>query len=170
MRDWHERRHHTPITYRPSTIRDALRPHPHRGEWGLVVLRPVRSVGPDETVQQGTRVDAHLLVDDGDESGLEDGVSEIGVHGETCEARPNAHVGHRVLVGVIPSVGDIRRLDRADATLVGHLVQGPGFASAGSTDPVDGPVLDSVEGGVLGAVDGGAHFLFPLVGWVVPLV
>nr|DAV57021.1 MAG TPA: hypothetical protein [Caudoviricetes sp.] len=47
-----------------------------------VVLGPVGSVGPGEAVQQGARVGVHLLVDDGDEGHLKDGVSEIGVHGE----------------------------------------------------------------------------------------
>nr|DAQ51876.1 MAG TPA: hypothetical protein [Caudoviricetes sp.] len=46
-----------------------------------------------------------LLVDDGDDSDLEDGVSEIGVHGEAGETRPNTLVTRRVLVGVVPPIG-----------------------------------------------------------------
>lgn len=144
----HGGRTYASIAPRPSTIQDALRPHHLRRKWGLSVLRTVESVGPDETVQQGARLGHHLLVDDGDEGDLEDGVGEIGVHGEAGEARPNARVGHRVLAGVIPPIGDVQRLNGTDTTVVGDLVEGPGLASARSTDPVDGAELDSLEGGL----------------------
>lgn len=111
-------------------------------------------------VQQSVRVSVRLLVDDGDEGDLEDGVGEISVHGEAGEARPNARVTNRVLVGVILSVGDVQRLNGADAAIVGHLVEIPGFAGTRSTDPVDGSELDGLEGWVLSVVDGGARFFF----------
>nr|DAQ71895.1 MAG TPA: hypothetical protein [Caudoviricetes sp.] len=129
--------------------------------WGLSVFRTVESVGPDEPVQQSARGGVRLLVDDGNEGDLEDGVGEVGVHGETGEARPNARVAYRVLVGVVPSVGNVQRFNGADAAGIGDLVQGPGLASARSMDLVDSTSLDGLEGGVISAVDGGAHFLFP---------
>lgn len=54
------------------------------------VRRPVRSVGPDEPVQQRVRVSGRSLVDDGDEGNLEDGVGEVGVPGEAGETGPDA--------------------------------------------------------------------------------
>lgn len=108
------------------------------------VRRPVWSVGPDEPVQQRVRVGVHPLVDDGDEGDPEDGVGEAG------EAAPSARVSHRVLVGVVPSVGDVQRLDGTDAAVVGDLVEGPWFAGAGSSDLVDGAELEGLEVGCSG--------------------
>lgn len=88
-------------------------------------------------------------------------MGEIGIHGETGETRPNVRVVHRVLVDIVPSVGDVKRLDRVDAAIVARRVEGPGLAGARSMDPVDGAGLNGLEGGVLGAVDGGVYFLFP---------
>nr|DAF93811.1 MAG TPA: hypothetical protein [Siphoviridae sp. ct0eR1] len=159
---------HTTITHRPSTAGAPRRQKPHLlvEDGAFVVLRVVKSVRPREAIQQSARIGDHLPVVDRDEGDLEDGVGEIGVHGETSEARPNVLVGHRVLVGVVPSVGRLQRLHRADAAIVTRRVEGPGGAGAGSVDPVDGAELDGLECGVVSTVDG-AHFLFP--SWLVGL-
>lgn len=56
------RPHHAPPFYSGRTT--TARPHPHRGEWGLAVLKPVESVGPGEAVQQGARVGDLLAIFD----------------------------------------------------------------------------------------------------------
>ena len=61
--------HHTPPFCSRRTT--PTRPHPRRGGWGLVDLRPVESVGPDEPVQQRARVGVRSLVDDGDQCDYE---------------------------------------------------------------------------------------------------
>lgn len=85
-------------------------------------------MGPNETVQQSARVGVRIPILNRDDGDLEDGVGEIGVHGETGEAGPNAGVVHGVLVGVVPPVGDVQRLDGVDTAVVGHLVEGPRLA------------------------------------------
>nr|DAV39964.1 MAG TPA: hypothetical protein [Caudoviricetes sp.] len=134
---------------------------PPRRRWGLVVLRPVESVGPGEAVQQSARAGGRPLIVGGDEGDLEDGAGKVGVHGEAGEARPNGFVGHRVLVGVVPSVGDVQRLNGVDAAVVTRLVEGPGLAGAGGVNPVDDFEFDGLEGWAFSAVDGGVHFSFP---------
>ena len=121
----------------------------------------VRSVGPGESVQQSARVGVRLLVVNRDDGDLEDGVSEIGVHGEESEARPNASVTRRVLVGIVPPIGHLQGLNGADVAIVTRRVEGPGGAGARSMDPVDDAELGGLEGGVVSTVDGGANFLFP---------
>lgn len=71
----------------------------------MACFGPVESVGPVEAVQQSVRVDVRLLVANRDNGGLENGVGEMGVHGEAREAIPNAVVSRRILIGVVPSVG-----------------------------------------------------------------
>ena len=115
-------------------------------------------------MQQSARPGVRLLVVDRDEGDLEDGVREIGVHGETGETRPNVLVGHLVLMGVVPSVGDVQRLNGVDAAVVGNLVEVPGLTSARSADPVDSAELNGLERGVLSAMDGGVHFRIFLPG------
>ena len=46
-------------------------------------------------------------------------------------------------------MGDVQRLDRVDTTVVRDLVEGPWFAGAGNTDPVEGSEFDSIEGRVI---------------------
>lgn len=91
--------HHTPPFCSRRTT--PTRPHPRRGGWGLVDLRPVESVGPDEPVQQRARVGVRSLVDDGDQCDYEVRLRDIGVPGEVGDAGPNAGVTPRVLVGGI---------------------------------------------------------------------
>lgn len=123
--------HHTPpFNHLQQTHNDDEAPPPRR-RWGLVLLRIVGSVGPGEAVQQSVRVSGRVLVDDGDEGDLGDSVSEVSVHGETGKTRPNALVGHRVLVGVIPSVGDFQRFDGTDTAVVTGPVKVPGLATVG---------------------------------------
>lgn len=118
-------------------------------------------------MQQSTRVDARLLVDYGDDGDLEGRVSEIGVHGEPGETRPDTLVANRVLVGVVPSVRDVQRLDGADVAFVGDLVEDLGVTGARGVNGVGGAELDGLEGWVLSAVDGVTHFLFS--SWLVGL-
>ena len=119
-------------------------------------------------MQQSAQAGIHLFfVLDRDEEDLEVGVGEKGVLGEAGEASPNTLVDHRVLVGVIPSVGNLQRLDGVDTAAVVDLVKGPGLAGVRGAGPVDGAELDGLEGGVLGAVDGGVHFRVFLAGWAV---
>ena len=91
------------------------------GEWGLVVLGTAKSVGPDETVQQSTRLGVRLLILDGDDGDLEDGMGQVGVHGKVGDAGPNVFVAHRVLVGVVPPSGDVQWLNEVNTAVDGNL-------------------------------------------------
>lgn len=111
------------------------RPHLRR-RWGLVIIRPVESVGVDEPVQQSARVGVRSLVDDGDQRDYEVRVGEISVPSEARDAGPDAGVAHRVLVGVVPLVGDLQWLNGVNAAVVSDLDDGPVPPGAGDANVV----------------------------------
>jgi hypothetical protein len=84
-------------------------------------------------------------------------MGKISIVSEMRNERPNVLVAHYVLVSVIPTNGDFQRLDRTHTTIVGDLVEHPGFASARSVNRVNGPELDGLEVRVLNTVDSQSH-------------